>query len=241
MPIQLPYSTHHLLQNPLVPLKDENPIYTTPYITYGLIALNIAVFVHQITLSPEMLEAFVRQWGVLPTRITATLGNASSDSVWITLFSSQFLHGSWVHLGGNMLYLWIFGNNIEDKLGASKYLVFYLLCGVLAAFSQWFFFQESNVPMIGASGAIAGIMGAYLMRFPKAQILLFFLFTTIRLPAFLFLGFWFAQQALASVVSTLAMPSMGGVAYWAHAGGFLFGVCLGPAFGLMDDVPSRRR
>ena len=225
----------------MVPLKDENPIYTTPYITYGLIALNIVVFVHQITLSPEMLELFVQQWGVLPIRITETLGNQTSEAVWLTLFSSQFLHGSWIHLGGNMLYLWIFGNNIEDKLGAAKYLVFYLLCGVLAAFSHWFFFRSSDVPMIGASGAIAGIMGAYIVRFPNAKILLFFLFTTIRLPAFLFLGFWFAQQALSSVVSTLAMPSMSGIAYWAHAGGFLFGAFLGPMFGLMDDLPPRRR
>ena len=230
-----------LPHNPLVPLKDENPIYTTPYITYGLIALNIAVFVYQVSLPLESLEPFVRQWGVLPTRITASLGSQSSEAVWITLFSSQFLHGSWIHLGGNMLYLWIFGNNIEDKLGSAKYLVFYLLCGVLAAFSQWFFFQDSDVPMIGASGAIAGIMGAYLVRFPNAKILLFFLFTTFRLPAFLFLGFWFAQQALSSVVSTLAVPGMGGVAYWAHAGGFLFGAWLGPVFGLMDDLPNRRR
>ncbi|NEP46219.1 MAG: rhomboid family intramembrane serine protease, partial [Okeania sp. SIO2H7] len=171
----------------MVPLKDENPIYTTPYITYGLILLNITVFVYQVSLSPEILEPFVRQWGVLPTRITASLGSSTSEAVWITLFSSQFLHGSWIHLGGNMLYLWIFGNNIEDTLGSAKYLVFYLLCGVLAAFSQWFFFQNSDVPMIGASGAIAGIMGAYLIRFPNAKILLFFLFSTIRLPAFLFL------------------------------------------------------
>ena len=183
----------------------------------------------------------MRQWGVLPTRITESLTSPSSDAVWMTLFSSQFLHGSVFHLAGNMLYLWIFGNNIEDKLGAAKYLVFYLLCGVLAAFSQWFFFQDSNVPMIGASGAIAGVMGAYIVRFPKAQILLFLVFSTIRLPAFLFLGFWFAQQALSSVVSTLVPSSMGGVAYWAHAGGFLFGAFLGPVFGLMDDVPPRHR
>ncbi|MEM9217458.1 MAG: rhomboid family intramembrane serine protease [Cyanobacteria bacterium P01_F01_bin.150] len=225
----------------MVPLKDENPVYSTPYITYGLIALNIAVFVHQLSLPPEGLELFVRQWGVLPTRITANLGQQSSDAVWITLFSSQFLHGSWLHLGGNMLYLWIFGNNIEDKLGAAKYLVFYLLCGVLAAFSQWFFFQNSDIPMIGASGAIAGVMGAYLVRFPKTQIILWFLFTTLRLPAFLFLGFWFAQQALSSIFSTLSMPAMGGIAYWAHAGGFLFGAWLGPVFGLMDDLPPQRR
>ncbi|NET48810.1 MAG: rhomboid family intramembrane serine protease [Merismopedia sp. SIO2A8] len=229
----------------MVPLRDENPTTITPYVTFALIAVNIAVFFHQISLNPDALEAFIRMWGVVPARITAHLNGAASDSVWITLVSSQFLHANLLHLGGNMLYLWIFGNNIEDKLGHTRYLVFYLVCGVLAALSQWFFFQQGAVPMVGASGAIAGVMGAYIIRFPSAKILTFFpmfFFFTFKVPAYVFLGFWFVQQALFSVGTTLAAGGgEGGVAYWAHAGGFVFGALLGPMFGLMDDQPPQRR
>ena len=226
----------------MVPLKDENPVYGTPYITYLLIVLNVvAFFFCRTTLSLNEYQAFVEVWGVVPTHITASLNGQTTEAVWLTLFSFQFLHGNVFHLGGNMLYLWIFGNNIEDKLGAPKYLMFYLLCGVLSALSQWVFFQSSDIPIIGASGAIAGIMGAYILRFPNARILTFFLFTVFRIPAFIFLGFWFAQQAFASIISTLGMPTTGGgVAYWAHAGGFVFGLLLGPVFGLMQDSPHSR-
>ncbi|NEQ98429.1 MAG: rhomboid family intramembrane serine protease [Cyanothece sp. SIO2G6] len=230
----------------MVPLRDENPTTLTPYVTYALIALNVLVFFHQLTLSSPVLEEFVWTWGVVPARITASLNGMDSGAVWLTLLSSQFLHGNLFHIGGNMLYLWVFGNNIEDKLGHGRYLYFYLLCGVLAAVSQWFFFQRSQIPMIGASGAIAGIMGAYIIRFPSAKILTlipFLLFFTVRIPAYIFLGFWFVQQALASVATTVyaSADGAGGVAYWAHAGGFVFGALLGPMFGLMDDVPPRRR
>ncbi|MEO0541325.1 MAG: rhomboid family intramembrane serine protease, partial [Cyanobacteria bacterium P01_A01_bin.105] len=162
---------------------------------------------------------------------------------------SQFLHGGFLHLAGNMLYLWIFGNNIEDQLGHSKFIVFYLVCGVLAGLCQWFFDPLSAVPTLGASGAIAGVMGAYIIRFPKAQILtflpLFFIFTTVRVPAIFFLGWWFVQQAFYSVASLGASADMGtgGVAYLAHAGGFVFGVMLGPLLGLFPPGagPFRRR
>ena len=189
--------------------------------------------------------AFVQTWGAIPSRITASLGGQTTDPVWITLFSSQFLHGGFWHIGSNMLYLWVFGNNIEDKLGPLKYLAFYLCCGALAALSQWFFFQDSNIPLVGASGAISGVMGAYIIRFPTARILtlfpIFLFITTIRVPAYLFLGFWFIQQALLSVASTVAVESgTGGVAYWAHAGGFVVGALLGPLLGLMDERPRRR-
>ncbi|MGK7887885.1 MAG: rhomboid family intramembrane serine protease, partial [Leptolyngbyaceae cyanobacterium] len=222
------------------------PTTLTPYVTYALIALNIVVFFHQVSLSEPELRTFVGTWGVVPARITASLNGEASGMVWVTLLSSQFLHGGLLHIGGNMLYLWVFGNNIEDKLGHKRYLYFYLLCGVLAAIAQWFFFQQSPVPMIGASGAIAGIMGAYIIRFPSAKILtlipLLFFFT-VRIPAYIFLGFWFVQQALASVATTVYASADGavGVAYWAHAGGFAFGALLGPMFGLMNDVPPRRR
>jgi len=166
--------------------------------------------------------------------------------VWITLITSQFLHGGLLHVGSNMLYLWVFGNNVEDKLGHTRFLIFYLVCGILAALSQWFFAQDSTIPLVGASGAIAGVMGAYIRRFPKAQILTlipFLLIITIRIPAYVFLGVWFVQQALASVLSIGVQAEMGGVAYWAHAGGFVFGALLGPAIGLFDDGPrgSSRR
>ncbi|MEM7769757.1 MAG: rhomboid family intramembrane serine protease [Cyanobacteria bacterium P01_E01_bin.6] len=224
----------------MVPLNDNNPTRITPYVTYWLIGLNLFIFLYEMSLSPPILEQFIRTWGVVPAELTA---NAPGE--WITLFSSQFLHGGILHVGGNMLYLWVFGNNIEDKLGHARFIFFYLACGALAALSQWFFSQSSAVPLVGASGAIAGIMGAYILRFPKARILtlipIFFYITTVRIPAYLFLGFWFVQQALYSVASLSVTTGgdAGGVAYWAHAGGFVFGAVLGPLLGLFDDQPPR--
>jgi membrane associated rhomboid family serine protease len=162
---------------------------------------------------------------------------------WITLITSQFLHGGFLHIAGNMLFLWIFGNNVEDKLGHIKFLIFYLTCGVLASLAQWFFSAYSTVPSLGASGAIAGVMGAYILRFPNAQVLtlipLGFFLTTFRIPAVFFLGFWFVQQALYGVASLNAPANIGmnggGIAYWAHAGGFVFGAILGPLLGLFSD------
>jgi membrane associated rhomboid family serine protease len=161
----------------------------------------------------------------------------------LTLITSQFLHGSFLHIAGNMLYLWIFGNNIEERLGHFKYLIFYLTCGALAALAQWYFSPFSSIPSLGASGAIAGVMGAYIIRFPHAQILtlipLGFFITTVRIPAIFFLGFWFVQQAISGVASldtasNIGMES-GGIAYWAHAGGFVFGFILGPLLGLFSS------
>jgi membrane associated rhomboid family serine protease len=143
-----------------------------------------------------------------------------------------------------MLFLWIFGNNIEDSLGKLKFLIFYLGCGVLAGLTHWFFAMQSTVPTVGASGAIAGVMGAYILKYPKAQILtllpLGFFITTVRIPAVFFLGFWFIQQAFSSVAS-LGMPDQSGVAYWAHAGGFIFGAILGPLLGLFSDRQRRAK
>lgn len=144
--------------------------------------------------------------------------------------------------GGNMLYLWVFGNNIEEVLGRVRFIIFYLACGVLASLAQWFFSSQSGVPSLGASGAIAGIMGAYVLRFPQAEILtllpIFIIWTTIRVPAVFFLGFWFVQQAFYGVASLNTPANIGmeggGIAYWAHAGGFIFGAILGPLLGLLD-------
>lgn len=231
----------------MVPLHDNNPVQITPYIVYGLIATNVLIFLYELSLPPEELTQFFYQYAVVPRDLTASL-NGSADHPLIpelmTLVTSQFLHGGILHIAGNMLFLAIFGNNIEEKLGHAKFLFFYLACGVLAALTQWFFSMQSGVPALGASGAIAGVMGAYILRFPKAKILtllpLGFFFFTVRIPAIFFLGFWFFQQALYGVASLQAPTSInaeGGVAYWAHAGGFVFGVMLAPLLGLFSSKP----
>lgn len=225
----------------MVPLHDNNPTRITPWVTYSLIAANVAVFLYELMLSPEQLEALFQVFAVVPEQLTASLqgdGSAQLSSEAFSLISSQFLHGGFLHLGGNMLFLWVFGNNIEDKLGHGRFIFFYLACGVLAALAQWGVAMQSEVPTVGASGAIAGVLGAYIIRFPKARILtlvpLGIFLTTFRIPAVFFLGFWFFQQFLfgfASLQTTTTIET-GGVAYWAHAGGFLVGLALGPALGL---------
>ncbi|PSN18622.1 rhomboid family intramembrane serine protease [filamentous cyanobacterium CCP5] len=225
----------------MVPLRDENPISSTPYVTYWLIGINVAVFLFQLSLSSSQLEQFFNTWALVPNQLSASFAGQVPFPAfeWMTLFTSQFLHGGFLHIGGNMLYLWVFGNNIEDQLGKVKFVIFYLGCGALAGLCQWIFAPGSPVPTVGASGAIAGVMGAYVLRFPKAYILtllpIFFFITTIRIPALFFLGFWFVQQALYGIasLSTQVNVGSGGVAYWAHAGGFVFGIILGPMLGLM--------
>lgn len=224
----------------MVPLKDENPISTTPVVVFVLLALNILIFLYEMSLSEEALQQFFNVWAIVPAELTGELAGRTTtvDPEWLTLFTSQFLHGGFLHLGGNMLYLWVFGNNIEDQLGHVKFLIFYLACGALAGLSQWIFEPSSTIPTLGASGAIAGIMGAYIIRFPRAKIVtlvpLFIIMTTFRVPAIFFLGFWFVQQAFYSALSLGATADMGsgGVAYLAHAGGFVFGAILGPLLGL---------
>lgn len=230
----------------MIPLRDENPAPKIGYITYGLIGLNIAIFIYEISLSPSELEAFIRSYAVIPAQLTQSFQGAELTTPippWLTLFTSQFLHGGILHILGNMLYLRVFGNNIEYKMGSFWFLLFYLSCGALAGLSQWYFSTDSEIPLLGASGAIAGVMGAYVLRFPTADILtlipIFIIWTTIRIPAFVFLGFWFAQQALYSYLTLNAEASIGteggGVAYWAHAGGFVVGALLGPLFGLFQE------
>ncbi|MEM6591084.1 MAG: rhomboid family intramembrane serine protease [Cyanobacteria bacterium P01_C01_bin.73] len=230
----------------MVPLKDENPIRITPYVTYGLIAVNVLIFLFELSLSPPGLSGFFNQWAIVPKELTLSLQTglgAPNLSEWITLVSSQFLHAGFLHVGGNMLYLWIFGNNLEEQMGRWRFLSFYLLCGVLAGLAQCYFNADSAVPSLGASGAIAGVMGAYIFRFPKVKILTLIpfgiFFYTLRIPALLYLGFWFVQQAFYGVASLEAPATVGmeggGVAYWAHAGGFAFGALLGPMFGLFGE------
>lgn len=229
----------------MVPLRDQNPIQITPYVTYILIGLNVAVFLYEISLSPPQLDVFFKLYAVVPAELTASFRGITVNQPipeWLTLFTAQFLHGGLLHLGGNMLYLWVFGDNIEETLGRIRYVIFYLLCGALASLAQWFFSSQSGVPSLGASGAIAGIMGAYVLRFYDREILtllpIFIIWTTIRVPAIFFIGFWFVQQAFYGVASLNTSASIGmesgGVAYWAHAGGFVFGAILAPILGLFD-------
>jgi membrane associated rhomboid family serine protease len=225
----------------MIPLKDDNPTYTTAIVVYVLIGINIAVFLHQISLG-NGLNQFFEQYAVIPRELSAGFAGIPSPQgvpeTW-TLITSQFLHGGLMHIGFNMLFLWVFGNNIEDSLGHFKFLVFYLGCGVLAGLTHWFFGMNSMTPTVGASGAIAGVMGAYILKYPKAHVLtllpLGFFITTVRIPAVYFLGFWFIQQAFSSVASLGLPENTGGVAYWAHAGGFIFGAILGPLLGLFSD------
>jgi membrane associated rhomboid family serine protease len=229
----------------VVPLRDENPIKITPYVTYALIAANILVFIYELTLAPPQLDVFFHLFAVVPRELTASFNGIPLNQPVpeaLTLVTSQFLHAGFTHVGFNMLFLWIFGNNIEEELGSVKYLIFYISCGILAALAQWFFSAMSGIPSLGASGAIAGVMGAYILKFPNARVVTFlplgFFFTTVRVPAVFFLGFWFLQQAF-NGIATLEAPAnvgmeSGGVAYWAHAGGFIFGAILGPLLGLFS-------
>ncbi len=230
----------------MVPLKDYNPTQRTAYVTYGLIVLNVLIFLYELSLPAQGLTHFFQAWAVVPmefsTSLTTGLSTVNAEE-WLTLFTSQFLHGGFLHLAGNMLYLWIFGNNVEDQMGHGRFLGFYLLCGLLANLVQWFFAMDSGIPSLGASGAIAGVMGAYIFRFPEVRILTLVPIgpfpLPLQIPAIFYLGLWFLQQAFYGVAS-LEAPSMigmeaGGIAYWAHAGGFLIGALLGPLFGLFSS------
>lgn len=226
----------------MVPIRDDNPITITPYVTYGLIALNLFIFFYEATLSGPDLEALFRTFGVVPSELSHSFNTGVGMphiNEWGTLLSAEFLHAGFFHVAGNMLYLWVFGNNVEDQLGHVKFLLFYLVCGVLASLCQWYVAPGSTVPSLGASGAIAGVMGAYIFRFPQVRVLTFIpiFFTAFRVPALLFLGFWFVEQAFYGVASLGASADVGmngGVAYWAHAGGFVFGAILGYLLGLFD-------
>jgi membrane associated rhomboid family serine protease len=188
--------------------------------------MNVLVFLHEISLSDLQLEQFFQLYAVIPQELTI---NWSRE--WTTLFTSQFLHGGWWHLISNMIYLWVFGNNIEDRLGHFKYLLFYLICGAIAALCQWFIGMYSTIPSLGASGAISGVLGAYLIWFPQARIttlvFLGFFVTTINIPALVIIGIFFVQNLISGFASLQAAAKMsvetGGVAYWAHLGGFIVG------------------
>ena len=209
----------------MIPLRDVVPSRTVPFITVGLIALNGLAFVFELSLPDASLEPFLQVYGVVPAVLS-----------WPTIFTSMFLHAGWLHILGNMLYLWIFGDNVEDRLGHVRFLVFYLFCGAIAAIAQIVVNPGSTLPTIGASGAIAGVMGAYFVLYPHSRIVallpLFIFWQIIEVPAIVFLGFWFLMQffsGVGSIALTSGTPT-GGVAFWAHVAGFVVGALAGLAF-----------
>jgi membrane associated rhomboid family serine protease len=229
----------------MFPLSDDNPRrHLTPYFSWIIIAACVLVFLWQVSLGQQGGERVIFALGMIPARLFGYADlppDLSLTPPWATVFTSMFMHGGWLHLGSNMLYLWIFGDNIEDSMGHFRFLVFYLLCGVAAALSQGLLNPASEIPMVGASGAISGVLGAYILLHPGAtvRVLIFLgLFVTVtHIPALIVLGIWFALQ----LFSGLATPSAeGGVAFWAHIGGFVAGLVTVPFF-KRRDVPMLER
>jgi len=202
----------------MIPIGDDNNSRRTiPFVTYALIILNVLVFFVELNGG----DAFIVQWAFVPSRF---LANPGAD--FLTLFTSMFMHGGWLHLGGNMLYLWIFGDNVEDHFGHIKFLVFYLLCGIAATFAQLAFSIGSNVPNLGASGAIAGVLGAYVLMFPQERVHVLLGRVITRVPALIVIGGWFILQFFSGLGSIANTADTGGVAYMAHIGGFIAGFIL---------------
>ena len=230
----------------MIPLKDDIPSSTFPYVNMALILANAAVFIYSLTLGQEFM-AFLYRYGMVPIlfqaeRFAGTYGAIETLPEWVlwrSLVTSLFLHGGWIHFLGNMLYLWIFGDNVEDRMGHGRYLIFYLLCGVGANVIHLLVEPMLAVPTVGASGAIAGVLGAYFLLYPRAWVIgvvpVFFFLYTLRLPAFVFLLFWFLQQFLSGLAGRGA-----NVAWWAHIGGFVLGLVLVRLFQRPERRPPSR-
>jgi membrane associated rhomboid family serine protease len=213
----------------MFPVSDVIPSRTTPYVTYGLIVLNSLIFLLEWRLTPTQLDQLVRVYGVVPAAFS-----------WLSLLTSQFLHAGWVHFGGNMLYLWIFGDNVEDSLGHVRFTVFYLLCGAAAGLVQGLVHPHSLTAMIGASGAIAGVMGAYFVLYPRSQVLtaifVIIYLELVEIPAVFFLGIWFLMQLFSTVGSLGADAADGGTAFFAHLAGFALGAVVGGIWRLRGNA-----
>src|SRR5208282_5675243 len=208
----------------MIPIKDDNTTRTFPFINWALIAINVLVFFYQVQLPPHAAKAFLLHNATIPMRIPAFLaGYLGFKMAFYPVFTSMFLHGGWMHLLGNMLFLYVFGDNVEDYFGHIPYLIFYLVCGIGSGLTHVLFNLHSSLPAIGASGAISGVMGAYAVLFPRARVLMLFFIFLIPIPALVVLGYWFVLQFL-SGVGELGARAAGGVAFWAHIGGFLIGV-----------------
>jgi membrane associated rhomboid family serine protease len=219
----------------MIPLRDTQPSYSTPFVTVGIIVVNVLAFLYQLSLDPYSLNWFIAHYAIVPDRIQ-----------YQDIVTSMFLHGGWMHLIGNMWFLWIYGDNVEDVLGHAKYLIFYILCGAGAAILHVLLNPYSRVPTLGASGAIAGVMGAYMIKFPHSRIItlvpIIIFFTTIEIPAILILAYWFVIQIFSGVgsIGYSNVSSGGGVAWFAHVGGFVAGIILIFVLGTRERFRNRR-
>ncbi len=214
----------------MIPLRDENPSHTTPIVTRALIALNVAVFVYEILLGSQ-LRMFMSEYALIPARVALGIeGRTALLPALATFGTSMFMHGGWLHLIGNLWYLWIFGDNVEDRFGHAPFLLFYLGAGLASGTLHTILQMDSVVPTVGASGAIAGVLGAYMVMFPRARIItlvpIVFFVQVIPIAAMFYLGFWFILQLMSGALS-LAYGAAGGVAWWGHIGGFAFGLLIG--------------
>jgi membrane associated rhomboid family serine protease len=199
---------------------DDSSVRTIPVVTYGLIAANVLFFLIELNGGDD----FIRRWAFIPSQFSRDpVANVP------TIFTAMFMHGGWMHLFGNMLYLYIFGDNVEDQFGPVKYLIFYLVAGIAATFAQYFFSEGSNIPNLGASGAIAGVLGAYMLMFPRARVSVLVIRQIVEMPAIVVIGFWIVLQlfsGVGAIARTDASADQGGVAYMAHVGGFITGLCV---------------
>ena len=228
----------------MIPIRNDNPASHFPWITLVLILSNAAVFLYELSLPAEELSHTVATWGFVPARTMGVDGPAMAAILLLTAVTSMFLHAGWIHLGGNMLYLWVFGNNIEDRLGPLQFLLFYLGTGIVAVAAQTVAARTSTIPLIGASGAVAGVLGAYVVLYPRARVItivpVLFVLEMAAVPAGFVIGFWFLLQ-VASGYGSLANASTGGsVAWFAHIGGFAAGAIAMLPLAAMDRWRSRR-
>jgi len=214
----------------LIPLRDTIPSREKPFMTWFLIAVNILVFLYQVSLPPEAASEFVLKYAFVPDSFSHALSHGLIVAIVYSIFPimcSMFMHGSWMHLISNMWSLWLFGDNVEDRVGHFRFLIFYLLSGFFAAYTHWFFNADSNVPIVGASGAISGVMGAYFLMFPLSRIVTLipigFIPLFIEIPAVFYLGLWFLSQVSSGILELFGPVFGSGIAWWAHIGGFVFG------------------
>ncbi len=215
----------------MIPIRDRNPSGTFPLVTVSIIFINVVVFIIQLSAGPR-LDALLFQFGVVPIKViySSEIPGSTFANTYFPFLSYMFLHGGFVHLIGNMWYLWIFGDNIEETLGRFRFILFYLLCGIGSAMVHIYLNSQSGIPCVGASGAIAGVLGAYMVTFPRARVLviipLFIIWEIIELPAVFVLGFWFLIQFFSGAAAISKVQGGGGVAWWAHIGGFILGIIL---------------
>ena len=218
----------------MIPLRDRLPTRQFPFVNYALLALNVISFLWELASIEAGYAEFVQDWGFVPARF---LANPTADA--ITIFTSMFLHGGWMHIGGNMLFLWVFGDNVEDRFGHIRYLAFYLASGIAATFTQLAFSAGSDIPNLGASGAIAGILGAYVLLFPGRRVTVALGYVVTELPALVVIGFWFVLQVFSGIGTLGTFEESGGVAFMAHIGGFVAGFVL--AFFVKRQEAGRMR